>query len=364
MSDAVLVVSNDANVRSALSSFIQGSGAAVEAVDVGVRGIERLQYGTLPRAVLLDVNLSEVDAPAMLRAIAQKYPELPVVMIGADVSEAETAVLMQLGASAVLAQRDIPSHMPRILEAVAQLPPTGSRFNVQQRVPTRLPIEIQTGPGQPIELYETRDVSLTGLFIRMEMPIDAGAPLRMQLQAGNGIAIDLDGVVKRAVTGGADAGIAVSFIQGDAAERDKLAALLTRLNKRGAKSVAASESALDLGQLFESAKAISENPIVNSDDSALSRGQRMLQIGSFALAEEQLALAMKDDPENEAIEFLYRIAGAREAMRLHQYDRATEAYMGLLALDPECEEAKSAIKKLVETKVRKKGVLKKLAAKS
>jgi two-component system nitrogen regulation response regulator NtrX len=90
MSDRVLVVDDEAGVRSSLTAILTDEGYAVEAVESGETALELLA-GRRFDLVLLDVWLPGQDGLETLGRLRELAPELPVVMISGHGS-IETAV--------------------------------------------------------------------------------------------------------------------------------------------------------------------------------------------------------------------------------------------------------------------------------
>jgi len=97
MKDAILVVDDEAGVRSSLSGILADEGYAVSAVDSGEAALQALETSR-PDLVLLDVWLPGQDGLEVLRRIRERDAELPVVVISGH-GTIETAVkAVRLGA--------------------------------------------------------------------------------------------------------------------------------------------------------------------------------------------------------------------------------------------------------------------------
>ena len=97
MRDAILVVDDEAGVRSSLAGILGDEGYAVTAVDSGEAALQALEARRFD-LVLLDVWLPGADGLEVLRRLRERDAELPVVVISGH-GTIETAVkAVRLGA--------------------------------------------------------------------------------------------------------------------------------------------------------------------------------------------------------------------------------------------------------------------------
>jgi CheY-like chemotaxis protein len=82
----LLVVEDDADIRSALVEYLSIEGYDVAAAADGREGLARLADGPRPKAVLLDVNMPVLDGVTALRQMRQNpaWAEIPVILASAD----------------------------------------------------------------------------------------------------------------------------------------------------------------------------------------------------------------------------------------------------------------------------------------
>lgn len=90
MSQRILVVDDERNVRLMLEQMLDLAGYAVDAVESGEDAVDRVDAGGYD-AVLLDVRLSGMDGVATLRHLRDAAPDLPVIMMSGH-GTIETAV--------------------------------------------------------------------------------------------------------------------------------------------------------------------------------------------------------------------------------------------------------------------------------
>ena len=80
MRPTVLIVDDEAGVRSALSGVLRDEGYAVEAVDSGEACLDRVLRATFD-VIVLDIWLPGLDGLVTLERLRQRRVDSPVVMI-------------------------------------------------------------------------------------------------------------------------------------------------------------------------------------------------------------------------------------------------------------------------------------------
>jgi two-component system, response regulator, stage 0 sporulation protein F len=87
----------------------------------GEEGLRRLaEFGPELIVILSDINMPGMDGLALLRAVKQRRPELPVVMVTAYGDAARMRTAEELGAAAFLAK---PIDFERLKQRLAELTP-------------------------------------------------------------------------------------------------------------------------------------------------------------------------------------------------------------------------------------------------
>lgn len=98
MKNTILLVDDDASVRSTISAVLGDEGFEVLTAEDGLEGLKRLDEA-LPDLVLLDVWMPEIDGIEVLSRIRAKHETLPVIVISGH-GNVETAVrATRLGAA-------------------------------------------------------------------------------------------------------------------------------------------------------------------------------------------------------------------------------------------------------------------------
>jgi len=118
MQPNVLVVEDDADIRSALASLLRAEGYAVACAADGREALDRLYAGERPQVILLDLMMPVLSG-AEFRVRQLSHPELariPIVVLTADGRYREMA--KALGAAAAFAK---PFELDALLNVVAKL---------------------------------------------------------------------------------------------------------------------------------------------------------------------------------------------------------------------------------------------------
>jgi CheY-like chemotaxis protein len=99
MSD-VLVVDDDATIRRVLARLLRSSGHPADCVAGGADALRYLAADQLPKLILLDVMMPEIDGMALLRVIRgePRLSGVPVVMCSALSDQATRDEARRLGA--------------------------------------------------------------------------------------------------------------------------------------------------------------------------------------------------------------------------------------------------------------------------
>ncbi len=121
----ILVVDDEKLIRWSISTILGRAGYRVREAATGNEGLAAVESGT-PNLVLLDITLPDMDGFAVLKAIRQTRPHLPILMMTADPTTETTRQAFRLGARGYL---DKPCDSAALLDAVAEAlqPPTPPR---------------------------------------------------------------------------------------------------------------------------------------------------------------------------------------------------------------------------------------------
>ncbi|HET9596328.1 MAG TPA: response regulator [Anaeromyxobacteraceae bacterium] len=81
----ILVIDDDEGIRTALAEILEMSGYAVATAADGMEGVELLEVGLEPKAIVLDLMMPRMDGWSFLKRLRSdpRYQELPVVVTSA-----------------------------------------------------------------------------------------------------------------------------------------------------------------------------------------------------------------------------------------------------------------------------------------
>lgn len=94
----LLIIEDDALVRTGLCSGLDPHGFRVRATETGAAGLEELDR-TRPDAILLDIFMDDMDGIEVLKQIRERHPRLPVVLLTGYGSMTTAIEAMRLGAN-------------------------------------------------------------------------------------------------------------------------------------------------------------------------------------------------------------------------------------------------------------------------
>jgi two-component system, NtrC family, response regulator AtoC len=120
----ILVVDDSESIRSYVASWLVQQGYRVDTAEDGRRALALLDQGLVPDLVLLDVMMPGLDGIETVRAIRERAPRLPVVMVSV-VGNARTIVdAMRAGATDYVSkpfdEADLAAVIARALERAGQ----------------------------------------------------------------------------------------------------------------------------------------------------------------------------------------------------------------------------------------------------
>jgi chemosensory pili system protein ChpA (sensor histidine kinase/response regulator) len=81
----ILVIDDDEGIRTALAEILEMSGYVVATAADGLEGVELLEVGLEPKAIVLDLMMPRMDGWSFLKRLRSdpRYQELPVVVTSA-----------------------------------------------------------------------------------------------------------------------------------------------------------------------------------------------------------------------------------------------------------------------------------------
>ncbi len=97
MSDRILVVDDEQNIRRSFEIILGGAGFTVVAAETGELGLKMIEE-ELPQALFLDINLPGIDGMEVLRTVRRAHPQISVIMISGQASIERAVEATRLGA--------------------------------------------------------------------------------------------------------------------------------------------------------------------------------------------------------------------------------------------------------------------------
>jgi DNA-binding NtrC family response regulator len=118
----VLVIDDEANVRTLLDMLLRSQGYDVILADNGWTGLQRY-YQEHPDAIFLDLNMPKLDGIAVLKQIRNVDLTLPVIIVTGDTAPEREREVRALGASEFIVKgsslHSVGDTLKRLLKASA-----------------------------------------------------------------------------------------------------------------------------------------------------------------------------------------------------------------------------------------------------
>jgi len=92
----ILVVDDETHVRAVIAEALTGVGYEIEQADTGLAALRSLQHGQFD-LVTLDIRMPSMDGMAVLRAVRDRLPQFPVIVITGLASDEEVEAARALG---------------------------------------------------------------------------------------------------------------------------------------------------------------------------------------------------------------------------------------------------------------------------
>ncbi len=110
----ILVVDDEEQVRDIIAEALEGAGYQITQATNGAEALEAVQLNP-PDLITLDIRMPRMDGMTMLRALRERYPQLPVIVITGLAMEEEVNAAQTLGIAAFFRK---PFEVGQLLEAV------------------------------------------------------------------------------------------------------------------------------------------------------------------------------------------------------------------------------------------------------
>ena len=118
-SPRILIVDDSLLILTMLTEILKSEGYLVDGVKTGFGALENVSQETY-NAVILDMNLPDLNGLAVLKILAEHHPNLPVIMHTGEVSQELKKECLDAGAYAFLTKPCNVTELKRLVrEAVA-----------------------------------------------------------------------------------------------------------------------------------------------------------------------------------------------------------------------------------------------------
>jgi CheY-like chemotaxis protein len=120
---AILIVDDEASIRSALASLLRRDGHTVETATNGVLALEKLQSRRFD-LILCDLRMPELDGPGLYQALQDHSPQLVqgFIFLTGDTMNAETTDFLERVGAPRLTKPFTAADARRVVEQALQAP--------------------------------------------------------------------------------------------------------------------------------------------------------------------------------------------------------------------------------------------------
>ena len=161
MPGIVLIIDNDGGMRQIIERILAPQGYTVIHAEDGTQGLEKFQRNE-PHVVLLDIRLSDIDAPEMLERLRKARPGVPVVLMS-GLAEAETAAeLVKKGAAANISKPFKVDTLVGLLNGIISRKPGSAQPPASQSGPATPPVQKDSTKAPAAEKRSLKPVKNEG----------------------------------------------------------------------------------------------------------------------------------------------------------------------------------------------------------
>jgi two-component system, chemotaxis family, chemotaxis protein CheY len=113
----VLIIDDDADIRTAVADILEDEGFDVATAENGIEGLQVLETGPRPNVILLDIMMPQLDGWGFMEEMRarERHASIPVVVFSAHGNPADIAAKMKTAGSLRK-----PLRLEELLETVAQ----------------------------------------------------------------------------------------------------------------------------------------------------------------------------------------------------------------------------------------------------
>ncbi|MCP4091523.1 MAG: response regulator transcription factor [Gammaproteobacteria bacterium] len=139
----ILLIDDHAVVRKGLKAILEEefSDISVDEADTGLAGISCIRERH-PDAVVLDINLPDINGLDVLKRIRMEWPKLPVLILSIYGEDQYGVRMLRCGASGYLSKSSAPEHLVTALKKVI----SGQRY-ISPELAEQLAYNFEKSPG-------------------------------------------------------------------------------------------------------------------------------------------------------------------------------------------------------------------------
>lgn len=231
MSQRILVVDDEEDVRTLISRILAEKGYEVDQARNGEEALERLQ-ARRPDLMVLDLMMPEVDGWEVLRRLRALPDPPPVVIVTALGDYSALSRGIREGASAYVIKpfrfNELLATCQGVLASAEKKAPSQERRAATRRM-LMAQVSVLTRDRRPIALGELVNVSEEGAQVRLGMALETGAQVSLAFHVpAGGSPLTLEGRVRWCQTGSRGFTHGLAFTDMNAEAEHQLRVLLER----------------------------------------------------------------------------------------------------------------------------------------
>ena len=175
----VLLVDDHAVVRKGLKAILEEefNGIIVDEAGTGNDGLNLLRK-SLPDAVVLDINLPDINGLEVLKRIRSKWPELPVLVLSIYGEDQYGIRMLRAGASGYLAKSSAPEYLVAAMKKMIY----GQKY-ISPELGERLALNLSNSAGDiSVESLSDREYQVFRMLVAGKTVTEIGEELHLSVK--------------------------------------------------------------------------------------------------------------------------------------------------------------------------------------
>lgn len=175
----ILLIDDHAVVRKGLKAILEEEfgDVSVDEADTGHDGISRLREHP-PEAVVLDINLPDMNGLEVLKRIRMEWPKLPVLILSIYGEDQYGVRMMRSGASGYLTKSSAPEHLVTALKRVI----SGQRY-ITPELAEQLALNFEESAGDlSVECLSDREYQVFRMLASGKTVTEIGDELHLSVK--------------------------------------------------------------------------------------------------------------------------------------------------------------------------------------